>query len=227
MWTSQVFGFCNLYSEVDAHSWLKVCTELFVGESKLNTWQRTKNSVNSDLNWKLSQHENGPEHETRLADPGLAKHEHLQADEAFQDLQQGDICDRLAEALAPCSGKTSKSGPVPCYRGDNRPTTSMISTIVSTCIGGRASYWRSRLHKHCGQWNRWPEASYILLMMMVLLFFYCIVKKSMIRGFLCICSYRILLLLMMIYILWCSVCVFVTKNEHFLLGVSCNHLNPP
>ena len=22
-------------------------------------------------------------------------------------------------------------------------------------------------------------------------------------------------------------CVFVTKNEHFLLGVSCNHLNPP
>ena len=167
MWTSQVFGFCNLYSEVDAHSWLKVCTELFVGESKLNTWQRTKNSVNSDLNWKLSQHENGPEHETRLADPGLAKHEHLQADEAFQDLQQGDVCDRLAEALAHCSGK---SGPVPCYRGDNRPTTSMISTIVSTCIGGRASYWRSRLHKHCGQWNRWPEASYILLMMMVLLF---------------------------------------------------------
>ena len=24
-----------------------------------------------------------------------------------------------------------------------------------------------------------------------------------------------------------SVCVFVTKNDHFLLGVSCNHLNPP
>ena len=24
-----------------------------------------------------------------------------------------------------------------------------------------------------------------------------------------------------------SVCLFVTKNEHFLLGVSCNHLNPP
>ena len=23
-----------------------------------------------------------------------------------------------------------------------------------------------------------------------------------------------------------SVCLFVTKNEHFLLGVSCNHLNP-
>ena len=22
-------------------------------------------------------------------------------------------------------------------------------------------------------------------------------------------------------------CLFVTKNEHFLLGVSCNHLNPP
>ena len=182
MWTSQVFGFCNLYSEVDAHSWQKVCTELFVGESKLNTWQRTKNSVNSDLNWKLSQHENGPEHETRLADPGLAKHEHLQADEAFQDLQQGDVCDRLAEALAPCSGKTSKSGPGPCYRGDNRPTTSMISTIVSTCIGGRASYWRSRLHKHCGHWNRWPEASYIflyrvLLMMMVLLFFIVLYKN--------------------------------------------------
>ena len=28
-----------------------------------------------------------------------------------------------------------------------------------------------------------------------------------------------------IYIMM-SVCVFVTKNEHFLLGVSCNHLNP-
>ena len=24
-----------------------------------------------------------------------------------------------------------------------------------------------------------------------------------------------------------SVCVFVTKNDHFLLGVSCNHLNHP
>ena len=24
-----------------------------------------------------------------------------------------------------------------------------------------------------------------------------------------------------------SVCLFVTKNDHFLLGVSCNHLNPP
>ena len=24
-----------------------------------------------------------------------------------------------------------------------------------------------------------------------------------------------------------SVCVFVTKNHHFFLGVSCNHLNPP
>jgi len=23
-----------------------------------------------------------------------------------------------------------------------------------------------------------------------------------------------------------SVCLCVTKNEHFLLGVSCNHLNP-
>ena len=22
-------------------------------------------------------------------------------------------------------------------------------------------------------------------------------------------------------------CLFVTKNEHFLLSVSCNHLNPP
>ena len=146
-----------------------------------------KTLVNLDLNWKLSQHENGPEHETRLADPGLAKHEHLQADEAFQDLQQGDVCDRLAEALAPCSGKTSKSGPVPCYRGDNRPTSmisiiSTISTIVSTCTGGRASYWRSRLHKHCGHWNRWPEASYIflyrvLLMMMVLLFFIVLYKN--------------------------------------------------
>ena len=29
-----------------------------------------------------------------------------------------------------------------------------------------------------------------------------------------------------IYIMM-SVCVFVTKNDHFLLGVSCNHLNPP
>ena len=42
-------------------------------------------------------------------------------------------------------------------------------------------------------------------------------------------SYVIMILmeLMMIYILWCSVCLCVTKNEHFLLGVSCNHLNPP
>ena len=24
-----------------------------------------------------------------------------------------------------------------------------------------------------------------------------------------------------------SVCLSVTKNHHFLLGVSCNHLNPP
>ena len=29
-----------------------------------------------------------------------------------------------------------------------------------------------------------------------------------------------------IYIMM-SVCVFVTKNHQFLLGVSCNHLNPP
>ena len=29
----------------------------------------------------------------------------------------------------------------------------------------------------------------------------------------------------MIYILWCSVCLCVTKNHHFLLGVSCDHLN--
>ena len=29
-----------------------------------------------------------------------------------------------------------------------------------------------------------------------------------------------------IYIMM-HVCLFVTKNEHFLLGVSCNHLNPP
>ena len=162
--TSKAFGFWNLYSEVDAHSWQKVCTELFVGESKLNTWQRTKNSVNLDLSWKLSQHENGPEHEAGLADPGLAKHEHLQADEAFQDLQQGDVSDRLAKALAPCSGKTSKSGPGPCYQGDNRPTTIMISTIVSTCTAGRASYWRSRLHKRCGHWNRWPRASYVFVL---------------------------------------------------------------
>ena len=148
------------------------------------TFDKRKKSVNLDIDWKLSQHENGPEHEAGLADPGLAKHEHLQADEAFQDLQQGDVCDRLAKALAPCSGKTSKSGPGPCYPGDNRPISmiSTISTIFSTCTGGRASYWRSRLHKHCGHWNRWPEASYIflylyrvLLMMMVLLFFYCIV----------------------------------------------------
>ena len=167
MWIWQVFGFCNLYSEVDAHSWQKVCTELFVGESKLNTWQRTKNSVNLDLNWKLSQHENGPEHETGLADPGLAKHEHLQADEAFQDLQQGDVCDWLAKALAPCSGRTSKSGPgLGLYRKDNRPTTmtSIICTIFSTCTGGRASYWRSRLHKRCGHWNRWPRASYVFVL---------------------------------------------------------------
>ena len=33
-------------------------------------------------------------------------------------------------------------------------------------------------------------------------------------------------MLMVIHILWCSVCLCVTKNEHFLLGVSCNHLNP-
>ena len=36
-----------------------------------------------------------------------------------------------------------------------------------------------------------------------------------------------MMVVMMIYILWWSVCLFVTKNEHFLLGVSCNHLNPP
>ena len=29
-----------------------------------------------------------------------------------------------------------------------------------------------------------------------------------------------------IYIMM-HVCLCVTKNEHFLLGVSCNHLNPP
>ena len=29
-----------------------------------------------------------------------------------------------------------------------------------------------------------------------------------------------------IYIMM-SVCLCVTKNHHFLLGVSCNHLNPP
>ena len=29
-----------------------------------------------------------------------------------------------------------------------------------------------------------------------------------------------------IYIMM-GVCVFVTKNDHFLLGVSCNPLNPP
>ena len=29
-----------------------------------------------------------------------------------------------------------------------------------------------------------------------------------------------------IYIMM-HVCLFVTKNHHFLLGVSCNHLNPP
>ena len=56
------------------------------------------------------------------------------------------------------------------------------SMIVSTCTGGRASYWRSRLHKRCGHWNRWPEASYIflyrvLLMMMVLLFFIVLYKN--------------------------------------------------
>ena len=37
-------------------------------------------------------------------------------------------------------------------------------------------------------------------------------------------------MMMMIYIHYDEclfVCVFVTKNDHFLLGVSCNHLNPP
>ena len=29
-----------------------------------------------------------------------------------------------------------------------------------------------------------------------------------------------------IYIMM-HVCLFVTKNDHFLLGVSCDHLNPP
>ena len=29
-----------------------------------------------------------------------------------------------------------------------------------------------------------------------------------------------------IYIMM-HVCLFVTKNHHFLLGASCNHLNPP
>ena len=29
-----------------------------------------------------------------------------------------------------------------------------------------------------------------------------------------------------IYIMM-HVCLFVTKNHHFLLGVSCDHLNPP
>ena len=38
---------------------------------------------------------------------------------------------------------------------------------------------------------------------------------------------QVILTMMTIYILWCSVCLCVTKNEHFLLGVSCNHLNPP
>ena len=37
---------------------------------------------------------------------------------------------------------------------------------------------------------------------------------------------NMMMIMMVIYILWCSVCLFVTKNHHFLLGVSCNHLNP-
>ena len=36
-----------------------------------------------------------------------------------------------------------------------------------------------------------------------------------------------MIMFVMIYILWWSVCLCVTKNDHFLLGVSCDHLNPP
>ena len=66
---------------------------------------------------------NWPEHEGGLADPRLAEHQHLQADlvdikvknlrekntagqstkadQALQDLQQGDVRDRLSKTLAP------------------------------------------------------------------------------------------------------------------------------
>ena len=45
--------------------------------------------------------DNRPEHEGGLADAGLAEHQHLQADQALQDLQQGDVGDRLSQTLAP------------------------------------------------------------------------------------------------------------------------------
>ena len=42
-----------------------------------------------------------PEHKGGLADACLAEHQHLQADQALQDLQQGDVRDRLSQTLAP------------------------------------------------------------------------------------------------------------------------------
>ena len=44
---------------------------------------------------------NQPEHEGGLANAGLAEHQHLEADQALQDLQQGDVGDRLSQTLAP------------------------------------------------------------------------------------------------------------------------------
>ena len=53
--------------------------------------------------------DNRPEHEGGLADAGLAEHQHLQADQALQDLQQGDVGDRLSQTLAP-GGNAGESG---------------------------------------------------------------------------------------------------------------------
>ena len=45
-----------------------------------------------------------------------------------------------------------------------------------------------------------------------------------ITGAWCATTMTITMIMMMIYILWWSVCLFVTKNEHFPMGVSCSHL---
>ena len=53
-------------------------------------------------------------------------------------------------------------------------------------------------------------------------------QKSFLGPGFCKCTYQmtfIEMMMMIIYILWWSVCLSVTKNEHFLLGVSCNHMN--
>ena len=53
-------------------------------------------------------------------------------------------------------------------------------------------------------------------------------RRGQLKTTLAISPGELVMMMMMIYILWwVSVCVFVTKNDHFLLGVSCNHLNPP